>query len=118
MSPKLVLNELLTSVMNNPFKGTVFHFYQVCKTATGSSLNIVFFRNFSNIFRTLASLGFPRCQCVYSMAGQTPAIAAELKDFRKITTFKGKTQYLMNTLSALGLLSVQTMYDYLYFFDF
>ena len=40
----------------------------------------------------------PRCQFVYTMAGQTPALSAELAEFRKITTFLGKTQHLMNTL--------------------
>ena len=40
---------------------------------------------------------------VYTMVGQTPALQ-ELAEFRKITTFKGKTQYLINTLSIASCL--------------
>ena len=48
---------------------------QFCiEPGTGCSLNIVFFRRSFNIFRTLASFGSPRCQFVYTMAGQTPAL--------------------------------------------
>ena len=57
------------------------------ETDTGCSLNIVFFEGFK-IYSGLWPLSvFPRCQCVYTMAGQIPALAAELAEFRKITTF-------------------------------
>ena len=53
----------------------------------------VFSKILKYIFRTLASLGFPSLAvCVYTMA--------ELAEFRKITTLRGKTQYLINTLYA------------------
>ena len=61
---------------------------------TWCSLNIVFFRRLKNIFRTLASLGFPSV----SLCVHIGSAAAELAEFRKITSFQGKTQYLMNTL--------------------
>ena len=41
---------------------------------------------------------FPRCQCVYTVAGETQALAAELAELRKIKHFQGKTQSLVNTL--------------------
>ena len=50
-------------------------------------LNIVFFRRFWNILRTLASLGFPSVSvCVHNGRSNT-STAAELTEFRKITTF-------------------------------
>ena len=52
------------------------------------------FSKILNIFRTLASLGFPSV----SVCEHNGRSAAELAEFRKITTFEGKTQYLMNTL--------------------
>ena len=47
---------------------------------------------FSKILKYIpASLGFPSVSVrVYTMVGQTPALAAELAEFRKITTFKEK----------------------------
>ena len=50
------------------------------------------------IFRTLGYLGFTSGSVsAYTMAAQTPA----LSEFRKITTFQGKTQYLLNTLHLI-----------------
>ena len=58
-----------------------------------------FFEDFEDIFWTLASRGFPsESVSVHNGRSNTSAAAAELAEFRKITTFKGKTQYLMNTL--------------------
>ena len=54
----------------------VLSYMYVC---TGCSLNTVFF-----LWPLSVS---PRCQCVYTMAGQTPGLAAELAEFRKITIF-------------------------------
>ena len=46
-----------------------------CNVVTGCSLNIVFFRRFLNIYCGLWPLSVsPQCQCVYTMAGQTPAL--------------------------------------------
>ena len=42
------------------------------------------FKIYSGLWRLSVS---PRCRCVYTMAGQTDAAAAELAEFRKITTF-------------------------------
>ena len=55
-------------------KATIYIKWFVCKD-TECSLNIVFLRRFQDICRTLASLGFPSVSvCVYTMAGQTPAL--------------------------------------------
>ena len=64
-------------------------------SSTGCSLNIVLFRRFFNIFRTLVS---PRCQCVYTMAGRTPALQQNWQSSEKSQHLKEKTQYLMSTL--------------------
>ena len=57
---------------------------------------------FSKILKYIPDSGLSRFQFVYTMASQTPsAAAAELAEFRKITTFLGKTQYLMNNLKLL-----------------
>ena len=40
----------------------------------------------------------PRCQCVYTMAGQTPGRQQNWRSSEKSKNFKEKTQYLMNTL--------------------
>ena len=51
---------------------------------TGCSLNIVFFFEDFKIYSGLWCLSAPpRCHCVYTMTGQTPANT----EFRKITTF-------------------------------
>ena len=47
----------------------------------------VFFQDFKIYSRLWPLSVSPRCQCVYTMAGQTPALAAELAEFRKIKTF-------------------------------
>ena len=52
------------------------------------SLDIVFFfRRFWNIFRTLASLGFPSVSVSAHNGRSNTSAAAELADFRNITTF-------------------------------
>ena len=56
------------------------------------------FSKISNMFQTLTSLGFPSVSvCVHNSRSNT-SNAAELAEFGKITTFYGKSQYLMNTL--------------------
>ena len=58
---------------------------------TGCSINIVFFRRFLNILRTLAFLGFPSVSvCMYTMAGQTPAQQQNQQSSEKSQHFKGK----------------------------
>ena len=72
-------------------------------TSTECSLNIVFFSENFEIFRTLASLCFPSVSvCEHTPDRQNTSAAAELAEFRKITKFEGKTQYLMNTLYILS----------------
>ena len=45
--------------------------------------NCVFFKDFK-IYSGLWSLSdFPRCQCVYTMAGKTPALPEELAESQK-----------------------------------
>ena len=67
---------------------------------------MVFFPRFRNIFRTLASSLPSVSVCVHNGRSKTSA-AAELAEFRKITTYKG-TQYLMNTLCNIR-------YAYIYY---
>ena len=65
---------------------------------TGCSLNIVFFQTFWNIFRTLVSLCLPWVSvCVHWTSRldrhdgrSNTSAAAELAEFRKITTFSEK----------------------------
>ena len=53
----------------------------------GVKLILCFFEDFE-IYSGLWPLSVsPRIQSVYIMAGRTPALAAELTEFRKITTF-------------------------------
>ena len=47
---------------------------------------------------------FPWCQCVYThQAGRAPALQQNWKSSEKSQNFKGKTQYLMNTLYFKGI---------------
>ena len=61
---------------------------------------VLFVLEYFKIFRTLAFLCLPPCQCVYThQAGRTPAaLQQNWKSSEKSQTFKIKTQYLMNTL--------------------
>ena len=54
---------------------------------TECSLNIVFFLRFWNIFQTMASLGFPSVWVSLHNGRSNTSAAAELAEFRKITTF-------------------------------
>ena len=56
------------------------------RIATGCSLNIVFFQRFWNLFRTLASLGFPSVSVSVHNGRSNTSAASELAEFRKITT--------------------------------
>ena len=64
------------------------------KRHTGCSLDIMFFEDFK-LYSGLWPLSVS--VCVHYGRSNTSA-AAELAEVRKITTFYGKTQYLMNTL--------------------
>ena len=60
------------------------------KLYTGCSLNIVFFEDFK-IYSGLWPLSVsPRCQCVYTVAGQTPALQQNLQSSEKSQHFKEK----------------------------
>ena len=59
---------------------------------------IVFFWRFLKIFRTYAFLCFPLVCTVHTPGRQNISAATELGEFRKITKFYRKTQYIMNTL--------------------
>ena len=56
---------------------------------TGCSLNIVFF---SKILKYIPDSGLSQCQCVYTMAGQTPPAALQQKcqSSEKSQHFKAK----------------------------
>ena len=63
---------------------------------TGCSLNIVFFSEFFEKFRTLFSFGV---SVLYThQAGRKPAMRQNWQSSEKSQHFKEKTQYLMNTL--------------------
>ena len=53
------------------------------------------FRIYSGLWPLSVS---PRCQGVYTMAGQTPAMKQNWQNSENSQHFKEKTQYLMNTL--------------------
>ena len=69
----------------------------MCPSRTGCALKIVFFEDFK-IYSGIWPLSVStRCQCVYTMAGQTPALQQNLQSSEKFQHLR-KTQYLMNTL--------------------
>ena len=61
----------------------------------------VFIKRFQNIPDSVLSL-FSLGVGVHTSGRQNTSAAAELAEFRKITKFYGKTQYLMNTLYLRG----------------
>ena len=63
----------------------------------GCSFNIVFFEDFKIYSGLWPLLVSPRRQCVYTMAGQTPALQENLQSSENHNILR-KTQYLMNTL--------------------
>ena len=68
---------------------------EIWSSNTGCSSNIVFFRRFKNIFRTLFSLGVSVCTHTREVEHQRCSRTGRVQ---KIQNFKEKTQYLMNTL--------------------
>ena len=60
---------------------------------------------------SLAALGFPAVSVSVHNGRSNTSAAAELAEFRKITTFKGKTQYLMNTLYLRAFVETHRIQD-------
>ena len=74
-------------------------YIDLIKRSTGCSFNIVFFSNILKYSGLLPLSVFPRVLCVYThQAGRTPALLQNWQSSEKSQKFKGKTQYLMNTL--------------------
>ena len=70
---------------------TLYKIYQKDRNiCTGCLLNVFFLEDFI-IYSSLWPLSVsPRCQCVYTMAWQTPALQQNLQSSEKLQHFKEK----------------------------